>query len=278
VFLAELDRVISNLQRNQLRVIFDVHPSSEFKRRLQTSQEDATHLVALWSALATHFAGSDPERVFFEILNEPEFSDAAQWSALQSRAIAAVRKAAPHHTILATAVNYSGLPDLLTLDPVADDNIIYTFHDYEPFVFTHQGATWTTTKVRPLHAVPYPSTPENIMPLQTQEGSLADQYWLESYGLNRWDAARIRTELAFAAKWGELHHAPVYCGEFGVYNRFADPAMRAAWLRDTRLALEAAGIGWAVWDYQGSFAVVDRQNGRNVPDGPVASALGLSAQ
>ena len=40
--------------------------------------------------------------------------------------------------------------------------MIYTFHDYEPFPFTHQGATWTDPAVAPLRDVPYPSTPENV--------------------------------------------------------------------------------------------------------------------
>lgn len=230
------------------------------------------------AGLAAHYAQTDPERVFFEVLNEPEFEDAQQWAAVQTRAIAAIRQAAPHHTIIATAEHYSGLTDLLALEPVADPNVIYTFHDYEPFPFTHQGATWTIGEVRPLHGVPYPSSPENIAAAVAQEQSLADQHWIDTYGLNRWDAGRIRSELSFAGKWAALHHVPVYCGEFGVYQPYADPAMRAAWLHDTRTALEEQGIGWAVWDYQGSFAVVTKTNGKAAPIPAIADALGLQPQ
>lgn len=278
VFIAELDRVVQAMLQNGLRVIVDVHPSDEFKQQLRTSDASAARFIDLWTALAGHFASSDPEKVFFEVLNEPEFADAEAWAAVQARAVAAIRHMAPRHTIIATARNYSGLPDLLTLEPLADNNVIYTFHDYEPFAFTHQGATWTTDKVRPLHGVPYPSTPEDIAPVLPQEAQLSNQYWLNNYGLDRWDAARIRAELGYAAKWGALHHVPVYCGEFGVYRRFADPAMRAQWLKDTRSALEAEGIGWAVWDYQGSFAVMNIDSGKPQPDPAIAAALGLQAQ
>jgi hypothetical protein len=161
---------------------------------------------------------------------------------------------------------------------VADANVIYTFHDYEPFPFTHQGATWTMAAVRPLRGVPYPSSPENIATAIAQEQSLVDQHWIDTYGLNRWDAARIRAELSFAGKWAALHHVPVYCGEFGVHEPYADPAMRAAWLRDTRTALEEQGIGWAVWDYQGSFAVVTKTEGKAAPIPAIAEALGLHPQ
>jgi aryl-phospho-beta-D-glucosidase BglC (GH1 family) len=277
-FVAELDTAVTTMLKDDLRVIVDVHPSDEFKRRLSTDDAAVVRFCALWSALAGHYAQTDPDRVFFEVLNEPVLDNVQQWAAVQTRAIAAIRQAAPHHTIIATAKRYSGLTDLLTLQPVADPNVIYTFHDYEPFAFTHQGATWTMEQVRSLRRVPYPSSPEEITPVVSQEQQLIDQHWVNSYGLDRWDAARIRSELSFAGKWAALHHVPVYCGEFGVYQAFADPAMRAVWLRDTRTALEEEGIGWAVWDYQGSFAVVSKTDGKATPIPAVAIALGLHPQ
>jgi endoglucanase len=277
-FVAELDTAVTTMLKDGLRVIVDVHPSDEFKRRLSTDDADVARFCALWSALAGHYAQTDLDRVFFEVLNEPVLDNLQQWAAVQTRAIAAIRQAAPHHTIIATAKRYSGLTDLLTLQPVADPNVIYTFHDYEPFAFTHQGATWTMEQVRPLRGVPYPSTPENIAQSVSQEQQLIDQHWINSYGLDRWDAARIRSELSFAGKWAALHHVPVYCGEFGVYQAFADPAMRAAWLHDTRTALEAQGIGWAVWDYQSTFGVVTKESRKAMPIPAVATALGLQSQ
>jgi endoglucanase len=278
VFVAELDTAVKTMLKDDLRVIIDVHPTDEFKRQLPTDDAAVARFCALWTALAGHYAQTDPDRLFFEVLNEPEFDNAQQWTAVQTRTIAAIRQAAPHHTIIATAERYSGLTDLLTLEPVADSNVIYTFHDYEPFAFTHQGATWTMEQVRRLRRVPYPSSPEDIAAVVSQEQQLIDQHWINSYGLDRWDAARIRSELGFAGKWAALHHVPVYCGEFGVYQAFADPAMRAAWLRDTRTALEEQGIGWAVWDYQGSFAVVSKTEGKATPIPAVTIALGLHPQ
>jgi len=74
----------------------------------------------------------DPERVFFEILNEPEVSDPYRWAGIQARVAAAIREAAPRHTIIATGPNYSDIADLLTLHPLADGNVIYNFHFYDP--------------------------------------------------------------------------------------------------------------------------------------------------
>jgi endoglucanase len=277
-FVAELDRVVNTMLQDGLRVIVDVHPSDEFKRQLRTDEAAVTRFCAMWAALAGHYAQTDPDRVFFEVLNEPEFEDAQQWKEVQTRAIAAIRQAAPQHTIIATAVRYSGLTDLLALEPVSDANVIYTFHDYEPFPFTHQGATWTMAAVRPLRHVPYPSSPEAIAPNISQEQSLIDQHWINTYGLDRWDASRIRSELSFAGKWAALHHVPIYCGEFGAYKPYSDPAMRVAWLHDTRTALEEQGIGWAVWDYQSTFGVVTKESRKAMPIPAVATALGLQSQ
>jgi hypothetical protein len=187
----------------------------------------------------------------------------------------AIRAAAPHHTLIASGAHWSGLNDLLQLAPLPLDNVIYTFHDYEPFPFTHQGATWTSPEVRPLRGIPYPSTPENIHSLLAQEPTLAAQYWLEQYGLARWDAARIDRTLVFAAQWSTAHHVPVYCGEFGVHKPYAPPADRARWIHDMRIALEAHTIGWAMWDYQANFGLVTKGNGVTTPDPALLDALGL---
>jgi hypothetical protein len=64
--------------------------------------------------------------------------------------------------------------------------------------------------------------------------------------------------------------------EFGVYRDVPDAESRANWIRDVRTALEADGIGWAMWDYRDNFGLVFKQDGQpaRVDDGLV-EALGL---
>jgi endoglucanase len=169
----------------------------------------------VWRVLAAHFAPIDRERIFFEIMNEPEQNDPYRWQGIEATVVGAIRQAAPHNTIIAAGAHWSGLGDLLVLEPLADPNIIYTFHDYEPFPFTHRGATWTNSEVRPERAIPYPSTPENIAPKLDEEPNLAWQFFLDTYGEGRWDAARIENTIESAARCSSPHHAPVYCGKVG---------------------------------------------------------------
>ncbi len=103
----------------------------------------------------------------------------------------------------------------------------------------------------------------------------SDRLQVIRYGHDHWDAARIESEMKQAAEWARRRGVPLVCNEFGVYREYADPADRAAWLHDVRTALERNGIGWAMWDYSGSFGVVTKKDGKTVADDEVLRALGM---
>jgi aryl-phospho-beta-D-glucosidase BglC (GH1 family) len=275
-FMEELDAVVKLAVEQKLAVIIDIHPQSRYKQSLLQGDEPVQRFAMLWRSLATHFAPLDPDYLFFEIMNEPEQPDTYRWQGIQALVADQIRSVAPANTIIACGARWSGLEDLLQLEPLSLTNIIYTFHDYEPFAFTHQGATWTDPAVQPLRNVPYPSTPENIAKNLDQEPTLAGQFFVQQYGLARWDAHRIDVTLSFAEQWSQLHHVPVYVGEFGVHRPYADSAMRAQWLRDMRTMMEKHHLGWAMWDYQDNFGAVTKKDGRTVPDPAVIEALGLT--
>jgi len=86
----------------------------------------------------------------------------------------------------------------------------------------------------------------------------------------------VRALIDEAAAWGKANEVPLLCNEFGVFREHSDPVSRNAWIRDVRTALEADGIGWAMWDYRGGFGVVTKENGKAAePDPATVSALGL---
>ncbi|HEX7157966.1 MAG TPA: glycoside hydrolase family 5 protein [Edaphobacter sp.] len=275
-FMGELDAIVKVANQQDLAVIIDIHPESRYKQSLLQGGDPVQRFGMLWRALAAHFAPTDPGLVFFEIMNEPEQSDPYRWQGIQAFVAAQIREAAPNHTIIACGAHWSGLEDLLQLSPLALPNVIYTFHDYEPFAFTHQGATWTMSAVQPLRDVPYPSTPENVAKNLEQEPTLDGQFFVQQYGLDRWDAHRVDVSLSFAERWSELNHVPVYVGEFGVHRPYAGPAMRAQWLHDMRTAMEKHRLGWAMWDYQDNFGAVTKKDGQTIPDPAIIEALGLT--
>jgi aryl-phospho-beta-D-glucosidase BglC (GH1 family) len=275
-YMATFDAALDMLLARGLTVLVDVHPAEDWKARLNTDDELVESFARFWRAFAAHLSKTDPDRVVLEIINEPTVKDPYRWMGIQAKLVAAARAGAPRHTLMATGANWSSLPDLLRLEPVADPNVIYTFHLYDPHTFTHQGAGWGADYWKYLTHVPYPSSPEGVAPILPTVENDAARDALKQYGEERWNAERLDAMAAAAQKWGRDHGVPVYCGEFGVYRRYATESERTAWLHDVRTALERHGIGWALWDYAGGFAVANRKQGEApVADMPTLTALGL---
>jgi endoglucanase len=275
-YLAMVDAAIKMILDRNLNVIIDIHPESEFKQKLVAGDGYVEQFEDFWRALARHYSTLDPEKVFFEILNEPEFRDRYRWAGVQARLARAIREGAPNHTIIAAGANWSGLSELLFMEPLRDPNIIYNFHFYDPHIFTHQGATWTTNFQHYMANVPYPSTPENVRAAAAQVPDAVNQQEVIRYGLDQWNASRVDAEIAGAAVWGRRWNVPLTCNEFGVYRNATSPEDRAAWIRDVRTTLEKYAIGWTMWDYAGGFSAVVRKDGVTSPDALTIKALGLT--
>jgi endoglucanase len=276
-YLRHLDAALDMIFASGLAVILDLHPSDEFKIKLRTDDRAVAALADFWRSLARHLAARDPERLFLEIMNEPMVEDPFRWMGIQARLTAAIREGAPRHTIIATAPRWSAVDQLLLIEPVADRNVVYNFHFYEPHNFTHQGATWGPDFWPYLKNVPYPSSPEAVAPLLASINNETARGALKGYGDERWDATRVEGEIDKAAEWARVRGVALTCNEFGVYRAFAPVGSRVHWIADVRAALERHNIGWTMWDYAGGFGVVVRKDGRTVVDPNTVVALGLRA-
>ena len=273
-YLGYLDDAVKMILDHDLAVVIDIHPEGDFKAQL--SHDDFVEQFSdYWRALARHYSKLDPNRVFFEILNEPEMQDRYRWYGVQSKLASSIREGAPQHTIILAGAQWSNDDQLLFIEPLRDPNIVYNFHFYEPHLFTHQGATWGVSYWHFLKALPYPSTPESVQTAAGLEPDAVNRLAVVRYGLDRWNAERIDTEVSQVAEWARQRDVPVVCNEFGVYRKNADPKDRAAWIGDVRTSLEKHGMGWAMWDYAGGFAVVNKRDKTAFPDEMTVKALGL---
>jgi aryl-phospho-beta-D-glucosidase BglC (GH1 family) len=275
-YIGYLDTAIKMVLDRGLAVVIDLHPNSEFKARLAKDDSFVQELSDFWRALARHYSTWDADRVFFEILNEPEFTDRYRWYGVQSKVAAAIREGAPQHTMIAAGARWSNDDELVFLEPLRDPNVIYNFHFYDPHIFTHQGATWGVYFWHWVKGLDYPSSPESAARVAADVPDAIDRLAVMRYGLDHWDAARVNAEIAQVADWARRRAVPVVCNEFGVYRYYAKPKDREAWIHDVRTALEEHGIGWTMWDYSGSFGVVTKKDGRTVADKSTLWALGLN--
>jgi endoglucanase len=273
-YFGYLDSAVKMILDDGLAVELDMHPESDFKARLAKEDEFVERFADFWRTVAQHYSSYDPERVFFEILNEPEMRDPYRWYGVETKLAAAIREGAPRHTILAAGAKWDDDDDMVFLEPLRDPNVIYVFHFYEPHVFTHQGATWGAFYWHWLKGLHYPSSPENAAQVAATIPDAVHRLDVIRYGQDHWDASRVEAEINQAANWGKRNGVPLVCNEFGVY-RHADPQDRIAWIKDVRTALERHGIGWAMWDYSGSFGVVTKKDGNATLDEDTVKALGL---
>jgi len=275
-YFGYLDHAMKMTLDAGLAVELDMHPDSDFKARLAKEDDFVERFADFWRGVAQHYASPswDADRIFFEILNEPEMRDSYRWYGVEAKLAAAIRQGAPSNTILAPGARWDDDSDMIFLEPLRDPDVIYVFHFYEPHIFTHQGATWGAYYWHWLKDLHYPSDPQNAAQVAATVPEAVHRLDVIRYGQDHWDAARVEAEINQAADWAKQNGVPLVCNEFGVYRR-AQPQDRLAWIKDVRSSLERHNIGWAMWDYSGSFGVTTKQNGKNVLDEETVKALGL---
>lgn len=273
--LQYVEAAIARFHRADLMVVVDVH-NEDRAAELDPAWQQA--FTRFWGDLAGRLRHFDPELTVLEIINEPVFAGREpEWNALNGRLASTIRGQAPDHTIMTSGPNWGGIDGLNKLAPPGDANVVYSFHCYDPFPFTHQGATWSGPDVKPLRGVPYPSSPEAVAPLlEGLAGQPGSRNMLERYGREDWNKARLAARFKRGIEWGRQNKASLYCGEFGVYPRFSKPEHRANWFRDFGGVLAENNIGWAVWGWDEGFGLDRRYvNGKPEIDQTVARALGL---
>lgn len=284
-----IDKAIARMQAKNLAVIIDIHPRGEagqnFQERLLSDTVFASKFVEFWGALAKHLSRTNPEYVFLETLNEPysfageninhvDSTSILQWEVLQPKIIEAMRQNAPRHTLIAKAIG-DGYKTLLTSKPVTDKNVVYNFHFYSPFEFTHQGASWLNTEVASFKGVSYNSNSqasENAN--QRAKNDTPDP--LTNYQGNRiWNGNKIDWIFHQIGNWAAANNVPVTANEFGVLRNNAPLEDRVNWFRDVSSSLDRYGIGKSLWSYEDPFGLTYIEDKRKIFDQDVAAAIGL---
>lgn len=275
LFLGFLDQAVDMAEKTGLHIILDNH---SFDPIVPTDPDIERILLAVWPQMAAHFKDRS-DLVMYEILNEPHGIDPEKWGRVQGNVIDAIRKVDARHAIVVGAANYNNIPDLKKLPRYADSNLIYTFHFYDPMVFTHQGADFTSPSLKDLRGVPWPPAAGAVPVVSASlKGS-----WVENtlkYYAKDGSPDKMESTLAEAAKFASDRGVRVFCGEFGVLKTVAGDADRIRWYREVREWLEKNGIPWTSWDYYGSFGPFKTLSGGRFDadlNVPLIEALGFTA-
>ncbi len=275
LFFDFLDQVVDWSEDLQLNLILDNHT---FDPAANTDPNIGGVLVKVWKQMAEHYKNRST-LIYYEVLNEPHGITNQAWNQIQQTVIDAIRSADQKHTIVVGAANWNTYNDLKNLPVYTDNNLIYTFHFYDPFVFTHQGASWTDPSMVPLSGVPFPYDASRMPQVPVSlEGSWIGSA-MNNY-MNDGTVAHVKSLIDIAVQFKNDRHVPVYCGEFGVYIPNSANEDRVFWYETIRKYLEENGIAWTTWDYKGGFGLFKKGSNEmfdydlNVP---LVQALGLTA-
>lgn len=261
--IGSLDAAVDLAISNGLVAVVDFHPGSSLKNRIETDSAVQDAYIKLWTSLAERYKGKPQASLVYELLNEPQYwnNGPATWYVLRQKVLTALRSKDTQHMILLSGGYGGGLRGILEDPGVTDSAVGYTFHYYQPYLFTHNGAPWephlsqiedTFTGLR------YPAalnTMDNIKP-KTGTDLSAITIAFNEYVAQNWAYQRIHSDIEGVKTWATNHgNAKVYCNEFGVLRLTQDEASRSSYLKDVRTAVESFGMGWTVFDYADIFGI-----------------------
>lgn len=187
------------------------------------SNADAqAHFIDVWKRITEHYKGEG--MIWgFDLLNEPEdrtvTEGCADWQSLADLAARTIREIDPERTLIVEPPKSGGPTGFIGFQPIDLPRIVYSFHMYEPFVYTHQGVVG---------------------------GDAVFTYPGEIDG-KAWDKSALAEYMAPAVEFASKYRVQLYVGEFSVI-RWAPGADR--YLEDVTALFESHGWDWSYHSYR----------------------------
>jgi endoglucanase len=262
---SRVDFAVTNTLANKMAVMINIHHFDELDRDPAGA---AAEFLAIWRQVAEHYQHY-PRQLAFELDNEPhQNATTALMNPIYARAIAEIRQTNPRRTIFVEPGGWGGIGELKNLVLPPDNNVIVSVHCYEPFHFTHQGASWVTDNQQTGVVFPGPP-PQPLVPDARLHLKPWELDWIKKYNTlpteqNPSSPLAFTGKLHYIHEWSDFYGRPVHLGEFGAYTK-ADEQSRVNFYSAFRQAAEKENIGWCIWDWNAGFHYWDEQNHAPMP-------------
>jgi len=239
--IEKVDRAITLGQSSGIHVCLNFHRAPGYSVNPEREEpfdlwkdEDALEAFCFhWEYFARRYRGIPSDELSFNLVNEPVTPSPDGMTRLDHERVvrataAAIRAVDPDRLIIADGLSWGNDPS----PELADLKIAQSCRAYAPMGVSHYKASWAGGE-----KWPEPRWP-GIMPDGTG-----------------WDRERLKDHYA---PWLALAHAHVgvHCGEGGAFNKTPHKVF-LAWLRDVLEILTPHSIGYALWNFRGSFGVMD---------------------
>ncbi len=211
-------------------------------------------VAELWKSVAHYYSTNEREDIFFELTNEPGIMDDipdTAWRSMAREMLDSIRSVNEYHSVLYGESRWYDRDKLITNELFAPDdtNLIYVFHYYDPFVFTHQGASWAGSNST--GNVPFPYSEERwsteLSDFGVSDGT-AD--WVKEKFLNYYkngNVNKIFNDIAEVKNWAIENNVPVVCNELGVYEKSSQVRDRINWFTAIGEIFSELEIGYGIW-------------------------------
>ncbi|MBR7184151.1 MAG: cellulase family glycosylhydrolase [Clostridia bacterium] len=259
--LAYFDRAIAWGKKYGLGVVMDLHHAPGHwiytpwnENDLLTNPEHQAKFIRIWEFFTRRYL-AEGDNLRFDLLNELNCVATEPWNELWQETVAHIRQIDSNRKIYIGGNAANSVYHLKKLALIDDPNVLYTFHMYEPLLFTHQktGANqarldWTRDRVIPwpynyddhlgYYQMPQPGGQTPVGP-----GTVFDKEFL-------------RKPILEAVKFREETGREIWMGEYGVVW-FADDDSTVRYLNDVADLCIEYGIGRAVYSYRGFARITD---------------------
>ncbi len=267
---SHVDRLIKQCSLYGMKLIIVYHSGTLDDNNYAAETQK---IAGLWCFLAKRYQKISPDNLFFDIYNEPPHMDPQRWKDAAYNIVSAIRKADSRRTLLIGASNYNSIYELSRFVRLADENIIYSFHFYEPFFFTHQGAEWIGDQVATT-GVPFPYERGKFFPTLNQKAkNTPGESHYNEYPRDG-NEQSIYDKLTIVKNWANKYDVPVVCSEYGVYNKYADLDSRCRYIKAVRHQLYILNIPGLLWDYNSNFSIFTGKPSMETLPGCMKDAIG----
>ena len=278
----KIDDFIAWCEKHGLNMVLNLHKAvgnyCDIAEKVQLLDDKGLQdrFVALWLEFERRYHGKPG--LAFELLNEVRNVDPEKWNALADRTLKAIRERNPARWVVigSTCWNAAGTLDKLKIWD--DDRVVYTFHMYAPYEFTHQRGV---LQAGPLYYNRVMEYPTKDVERYRDYNRLVNGSKTGGYeGLTEIGLQYIRNCLHGAHVFTQKHPDKIlWNGEFGTI-RHAPPASRVAYMRDVIATCREWGIPYCVWNYLSTpndgnrFSLVDDDTRRILSPELLKACLG----
>lgn len=180
-----------------------------------------------WGMFARRYHGISNTRLSFNLFNEPVGVDGPTYARVVNLMLVAIHAEDPQRLVICDGLEWGSKPcqELMPL------KVAQATRGYQPFTLTHYKANWVGNQEK---------WPAPHWPIAQAE---------------EW----FRREME---PWQKLQASGigVMVGEWGSF-RFTPHEMVLRWMEDCLKMWKKAGWGWALWNFRGSFGILDSDRG-----------------